>query len=127
MLLVAAAFIRADDRFLICRRPLNKANGGLWEFPGGKIEPGETGAQAVIRECREELGIDLVAAPEPVACVENTKGSVSIRLMLYDSHIAGGTLRLLEHSDAKWIRAEEAANYDLCPADRELINILFPQ
>ena len=59
MLEVAAAIIRKDEKILICQRPANKDLGLLWEFPGGKIEAGETGEQAVIRECREELGVTL--------------------------------------------------------------------
>ena len=59
MLEVAAAIIRKDEKIIICQRPANKDLGLLWEFPGGKIEAGETGEQAVIRECREELGVTL--------------------------------------------------------------------
>ena len=69
MLEVTAAIIRKDNRILICQRPANKSCGLLWEFPGGKIEPGENGEQCIVRECQEELGVTLQVHKEVIDVV----------------------------------------------------------
>ena len=86
---VVAALLRQDGKFLICQRPAHKARGLLWEFPGGKVEPGETMAQALARECREELGVT-VAVEEPVAQVVHEYPDLTIRLTLLAAVITGG-------------------------------------
>ena len=117
---VVAALIWQDGRFLICQRPEYKARGTLWEFVGGKVEPGETGAQALVRECREELGITV--QPGPVF-FETTHRypDLEIRLTVFDAAILEGTPQLLEHMALAWILPEEIANFDFCPADRDIL------
>ena len=117
MVEVAAALIRQGDRFMICRRPAHKARGGLWEFVGGKTEPGETPAEALVRECREELGVT-VAVGEVYMCLTHVYPDITVRLTLFHAAIAEGTPRLLEHSDMRWITPAEIPQYDFCPADR---------
>lgn len=117
---VAAALIWRGGRFLICRRPADKARGGLWEFAGGKVEPGETPAQALARECREELGIRV----EPGAVfmeVTHAYEDITVHLTLLHAAIAAGEPRLLEHQALAWISPEEIPRYDFCPADRPFL------
>ncbi|MGM9661861.1 MAG: (deoxy)nucleoside triphosphate pyrophosphohydrolase [Oscillospiraceae bacterium] len=120
---VVAAFLHDSGRFLLCRRPPQKARGGQWEFPGGKIEPGETGPQALARECREELGVE-IAVEQAAAEVVYAYPDVTVRLTLYAARVAAGAPRRLEHSAFAWVTAEECAGYDLCPADRLLLDAL---
>lgn len=120
MVEVAAALIRKDDTFLICQRPEQKARGLLWEFVGGKLEPGETGEEALIRECQEELGI--YVKPEGIFCqVVHKYPDITIRLSVYNARIAEGTPQLLEHKDLKWITPKEIPLYDFCPADVDVL------
>lgn len=120
---VVAACLVKEDRFLLCRRPMHKARGGQWEFPGGKVESGETNQQAIERELREELGIQ-VLAKEELAGVEHDYPELSIRLTLIKTTLTEGKPRLLEHSELAWVTAGEAGALDLCPADRALLKQL---
>lgn len=123
---VVAALIRDGERFMICQRPAHKARGMLWEFVGGKVEPGETKTEALIRECREEL--DITVVPEDVfAVLIHRYPDLEIRLTLYNAIIAAGTPRLLEHNDLRWITAREIDQYDFCPADEEILLMLKGQ
>lgn len=117
---VVAALIFRGERFLICQRPAHKARGLLWEFVGGKVEPGETLAAALIRECREELDITL-SVGEPYMTVEHTYPDLTVRLTLFRAVIAAGEPRLLEHHDLRWITADEIDQYDFCPADETIL------
>ena len=117
MTAVAAALIWEEGRFLICQRPAHKARGLLWEFVGGKVEPGETGEQALIRECREELGVT-VAVGEVFLETVHAYPDLTIRLTLYSARIAEGRPRALEHRQLRWITPEEIPEYAFCPADR---------
>lgn len=117
---VVAALIWEGDRFMICRRPAHKARGLLWEFVGGKVEPGETREDALIRECREEL--DVTVAPRDVFMdVVHEYPDLTVHLILFNAVIAEGTPRLLEHVDLRWIRAEDIDSFDFCPADTEIL------
>lgn len=120
MLEVVAAFIRDGEKFLICQRPEGKNCALGWEFPGGKIEAGETKARAIIRECREELGVELAVLRELADVVHDYPG-FSIHLTLLECRIISGELTALEHNDVRWITAAEIPNYNFCPADRKLI------
>ncbi len=120
---VAAMISREDGRILICQRPETKARALGWEFPGGKIEPGETIAQALIRECREELAVRLCAGDE-IAAVEYAYPDVRIRLHLIACRIESGEPLALEHREIRWISPNAFADYDFCPADRLLIDQL---
>lgn len=117
---VVAALIWDHDRFMICQRPAYKARGLLWEFVGGKVEPGETKPQALIRECREELDIT-VAPAEPFMELTHAYPDLTIHLSLYHCTIAAGTPRLLEHNDLRWILPSEIPQYEFCPADAEIL------
>ena len=120
MVEVVAALIRSGERFLICQRPAHKARGLLWEFVGGKVEPGETKPEALIRECREELGIGL-AVHDIFTEVTHVYPDISIHLTLYNAAIAEGTPKLLEHNDLRWISPEEIGGFEFCPADEEIL------
>ncbi len=121
---VVAALICQDDRFLICQRPSHKARGLLWEFVGGKREPGETKEEALIRECQEELGIT-VEVGERYMELTHVYPDITIGLTLYMATILQGEPQLLEHNDLRWIKVEEIPNYDFCPADEEILNRLM--
>ena len=95
---VVAALIWDGDRFLICQRPAHKARGLLWEFVGGKVEPGETKAQALIRECREELAVTVTPGPVFME-VTHVYPDLTVHLTLFAAAIAAGTPQLLEHHD----------------------------
>ena len=101
---VVAALIWEGETFLICQRPAHKARGLLWEFVGGKVEPGETREEALVRECREELDIR-VAVGEPFMEVIHAYPDLTVHLTLFHASIAEGTPRKLEHQDIRWIRA----------------------
>ena len=121
---VVAALIWEGETFLICQRPAHKARGLLWEFVGGKVEPGETGEQALIRECREELGVT-VAVGEVFLETVHAYPDLTIRLTLYSARIAEGRPRALEHRQLRWITPEEIPEYAFCPADREILEKLL--
>ena len=120
---VVAALIWQEGRFMICQRPAYKARGLLWEFVGGKTEPGETLEEALIRECREELDIT-VSVGEIFTQVIHEYPDILIRLTLFHCTIAEGTPKLLEHKDLKWILPEEIPQYDFCPADKDILALI---
>ncbi len=120
---VVAALIWDKDRFLICQRPANKARGLLWEFVGGKVEPGETKEQALIRECKEELAITL-SVGDVFLEVDHDNSDIEIHLTLFNATIAEGVPRMLEHNDIRWIATDEISQYDFCPADTMILNKL---
>ena len=120
MLDVVAALIRRGNRFLICQRPAHKSQGLLWEFPGGKVEPGESLEQALIRECREELDITL-AVGEVFMEVVHEYPDLTVHLTLFHAAIASGVPKKLEHNDIRWITPSEIPQYDFCPADAEIL------
>ena len=120
---VVAALIWNADRFMICQRPAHKARGLLWEFVGGKTEPGETMEAALIRECREELDIT-VSVGVVFTQVIHEYPDIHIRLTLFHCIIAEGTPKLLEHEDLKWIHPSEIPNFDFCPADEDILTLI---
>ncbi|NLV35682.1 MAG: (deoxy)nucleoside triphosphate pyrophosphohydrolase [Clostridiaceae bacterium] len=122
MMEVVAALIWDNDKFMICQRPAHKARGLLWEFVGGKVEPGETKEQALIRECREELGLTLSVGDEFMDVIHKYP-DVTVHLTLLNA-TAKGTPQLLEHKDIKWITCDEIPGYKFCPADEEILREL---
>ncbi len=120
---VVAALIWDGDRFMICQRPAHKARGLLWEFVGGKVEPGETKEQALIRECREELAVT-VAVGGVFMEVIHEYPDMTVHLTLFHAAIAQGVPQLLEHNDLRWITREEITRYAFCPADTEILKRL---
>ena len=117
---VVAALIWDGDRFMICQRPAHKARGLLWEFVGGKVEAGETGEQALIRECREEIDVEL-SVGDVFMEVLHEYPDLTLHLTFYNASIAKGTPRKLEHNDIRWITPDEIPDYDFCPADVEIL------
>ena len=117
---VVAALIWEGGKFMICRRPAHKARGLLWEFVGGKVEPGETKEQALVRECREELAVT-VAVEGVFTEVTHVYPDLTIHLTLFNARIAEGTPQKLEHNDIRWITPSEIGNCDFCPADEEIL------
>ena len=117
---VVAALIRDNDKFMICQRPANKARALLWEFVGGKVEPGETKEQALIRECREELAVTL-SAGDVFMDVVHEYPDITVHLTLFNATISEGVPQKLEHNDIKWITVSEIDDYDFCPADVEIL------
>ena len=120
---VVAALIWENNRFLICQRPANKARGLLWEFVGGKVEPGESREEALIRECKEELGVT-VKPLDVFMEVIHPYPDLTIRLILFNAVITHGELTLYEHNDACWITASEIHQYSFCPADKEILEAI---
>lgn len=120
---VVAALIWKDNRFMICQRPASKARGLLWEFVGGKVEPGETNEQALVRECREELDITLSVGDFFMDLV-HIYPDLTVHLFLYHASIKEGIPKLLEHNDLRWITAEDIPRYAFCPADTEILEII---
>lgn len=120
---VVAALIWDGDKFMICQRPAHKARGLLWEFVGGKVEPGETKEQALIRECREELAVT-VAVGDMFMDVVHEYPDLTVHLTLFNAVIMQGEPQKLEHNDIRWIRVDEIPNYDFCPADTVILEKL---
>ena len=120
MVEVVAALIWDGDRFLICQRPSHKTRGLLWEFVGGKIEPGESPEQALIRECNEELGVT-VRVDDIFIDLVHEYPDMTVNLILYNAVIAEGVPQKLEHNDIRWITVSEIDNYGFCPADTEIL------
>ena len=119
---VVAALIWDGSRFMICQRPAHKARGLLWEFVGGKVEPGETKPQALIRECREELGVSLIVH-EPLIDVTHVYPDITIHLTLFRAETDDEPQKL-EHHDIRWITEAQLDGYALCPADAEMVALL---
>ena len=117
---VVAALIWDKDKFMICQRPANKARALLWEFVGGKVEPGETKEYALIRECKEELNI-LLSVGDVFMDVVHEYPDLKVHLTLFDATIAEGEPQKLEHNDIRWITSSEIPNYEFCPADEEIL------
>ena len=117
---VVAALIWEGEKFMICQRPAHKARGLLWEFVGGKVEPGETKEEALIRECREELAVTL-SVGDVFMDVVHEYSDITVHLTLFNATIADGIPQKLEHNDIQWITSGEISNYEFCPADEEML------
>ena len=117
---VVAALIWDKGKFMICQRPAHKARALLWEFVGGKIEPGETEEQALIRECREELAVTL-SVGDIFMDVVHEYPDITVHLTLFHAAIAEGTPQKIEHNDIQWITPAQIPNYDFCPADTQIL------
>ena len=123
---VVAALIWDENRFMICQRPVHKARGSLWEFVGGKVEPGESKEEALIRECREELGVT-VEVGDVFMEVTHQYPDITVHLTLFSASIREGVPQKLEHQDIRWITAEEIGKFSFCPADTEILEKLKKQ
>ena len=120
---VVAALIWDGPKFMICQRPAHKARGLLWEFVGGKVEPGETKPQALIRECREELAVELTVG-DIFMDILHEYPDLTVHLTLFHASIAHGEPQKLEHNDIRWISVSQIPDYDFCPADEEILKKL---
>ena len=123
MVEVVAALIWDKDKFLICQRPAHKARALLWEFVGGKVEPGETKEQALIRECQEELAITL-SVGDTFMDVVHEYPDITVHLTLFNATISKGIPQKLEHNDINWIAVDEIDRYSFCPADEEILEAI---
>ena len=125
LLVVAVALVDADRRVLIAQRPQGKAMAGLWEFPGGKVEPGETPEAALIRELEEELGISTQqACLAPVSFASHSYENFHLLMPLYACRKWQGKPEPREHIALKWVRPQALRDYPMPPADEPLIAAL---
>lgn len=120
---VVAALIWQGDKFLVCQRPAHKARGLLWEFVGGKLETGESRQQALVRECREELAVE-IAVGDVFMEVLHEYPDLLVRLTLFHAVIVAGTPKMLEHNDLRWITVDQIPALDFCPADVDILKKL---
>ena len=123
---VVAALVVQDGKFMICQRPAHKARGLLWEFVGGKVEQGETRKQALVRECREELGVT-VAPGEIYMEVDHVYPDITIHLTLFRAAIVSGRPQKLEHADIRFIAPSDIPLYAFCPADGAILERIVLQ
>jgi 8-oxo-dGTP diphosphatase len=124
MLVVAAALTDAEGRVLMARRPAGKQHAGLWEFPGGKVEPDETPKAALVRELREELGVEIdPQGLDPIAFSESP-GARHLVLLLYRCRSWRGGAQALDAAEIRWFAVDEFAALDMPPADRPLAEAL---
>ena len=123
---VVAALIWDKGRFMICQRPVTKSCAMLWEFVGGKVEAGETKEQALMRECREELGIELKVG-DIFTEVVHEYPDITVHLTLFNASIAEGVPQKLEHNDIRWITPAEIPDYNFCPADKEILEKILAE
>ncbi len=120
---VAAAVIERDGRILIARRRPGDRFGGVWEFPGGKVEPGEEPRQGLRREIREELDLDIDVG-STLGDFPFASEAFSLLLTAFRATILGGLIRLHDHSEIAWVRPEELSGYDFALPDRPLVRRL---
>jgi mutator protein MutT len=118
---VLAAVVRRHDKYLICQRPFHKRHGGLWEFPGGKLEPGETYLGAAQRELAEELAVKVLTVGSPLFSIADPGSEFLIEFI---PTMIEGEPKRLEHLDLKWMSLEELPSVALAPSDRRFIEFL---
>lgn len=122
VLVVAVALIDGDGRVLIAQRPEGKQMAGLWEFPGGKVEPGERPEAALIRELREELGIEVSqSCLAPFVFASHAYESFHLLMPLYLCRRWEGTVVAHEHAALKWVRPNQLSDWPMPPADEPLV------
>ncbi len=125
LLVVAVALIDADGRVLLSRRPEGKPMAGMWEFPGGKVEPGETPEAALIRELAEELAIDVREnCLAPFSFASHRYDDFHLLMPLYVCRVWDGVVRPREGQQTKWVRPNHLRDYPMPAADKPLIAML---
>lgn len=120
---IAAAIIRENNKILICQRSAGGSTGYLWEFPGGKIEQGEDAAECVVRECKEELAVD-IAVQGIFDKTQYTYPEGELQITFLDATIVKGNITLNVHLDFKWVDISSLEEYDFCPADKDVVKKL---
>ncbi len=120
---VVAALIWENRKFLACQRPAHKARGLCWEFVGGKVEPGETKPEALKRECREELDVQIEVMDELMQLTHEYP-DITVHLTFFRARIVKGEPNKLEHNDIRWITVDEIPAYTFCPADDTFLAFL---
>ncbi|MFK0686045.1 8-oxo-dGTP diphosphatase MutT [Ochrobactrum sp. BD67] len=126
LLVAACALVDSDGRVLLTQRPEGKQLAGLWEFPGGKVEPGETPEETLIRELQEEIGIVTKAAClAPLTFASHTYDDFHLLMPLYVCRRYEGIARGLEGQALKWVRPKDMRDYPMPPADEPLIPFLL--
>ncbi|WP_024849267.1 MULTISPECIES: (deoxy)nucleoside triphosphate pyrophosphohydrolase [unclassified Aminobacter] len=126
VLVAACALVDADGRVLIGQRPEGKQLAGLWEFPGGKVEPGETPEETLVRELAEELGIETkVACLAPLTFASHSYDTFNLLMPLYVCRRYWGIPQAKEHQALKWVRPKNLRDYPMPPADAPLIPFLI--
>ncbi len=122
LLVAACALIDADGRVLLARRPANKDMAGLWEFPGGKVDPGERPEETLVRELKEELGIDVQeACLAPLTFASHTYPQFQLLMPLWVCRRWEGEVKALEGQELAWVRPNRLRDYPMPPADEPLI------
>jgi mutator protein MutT len=119
---VIAAVIRRDRRFLVCQRPGHKRHGGLWEFPGGKVEPNESDESAARRELAEELGVHVESVAEPDFSIADPDSPF---LVVFVPTLVTGDPTRHEHTALAWLTPAELAELPLAPSDRRYVEVLL--
>lgn len=121
---VSAGVILQNGRILVCQRRHKDGSPGQWEFPGGKQEPGETAAECLVRECREELAISL--RPGRILCeIDWPPASPTHHFTFFVATIVEGPPRCLEHADIRWALPEKLDAFDYCPADAAVLPVII--
>lgn len=118
---VVAALVWKQDRFMICQRPVNKTRALEWEFVGGKVEKGETLEQALVRECREEIGVEPLVG-SVYAEVDHVYPDITIHLTLFNASLKDEEPQKLEHNDIRFILPSEIPQFEFCPADKDILD-----
>jgi 8-oxo-dGTP diphosphatase len=122
VLVAAAALLDSDGRVLLAKRPEGKKMAGLWEFPGGKVDPGETPERALIRELQEELGVDTrTSCLAPIGFASHAYDDFHLLMPLYVCRVWQGTPQSKEGQDLAWVRPARLSDYPMPPADIPLI------
>ena len=121
---VAAVIQNEEGKILIAQRNLKKSQGGLWEFPGGKIEPNETKEEAIIREIKEEMDIDIETKKFIDQKIFNYPDK-DINLIAIECKQIKGDIKLNEHEDFKWVNKNELKNFNFAPADKFIIKTIL--
>ena len=126
VLVAACAQVDADGRVLLAQRPQGKSMAGLWEFPGGKVEPGETPERSLIRELKEELAIDVKeACLAPLTFASHSYPDFHLLMPLFVCRRWDGTVSALEGQQLVWVKPNRLRDYDMPPADVPLVSHLM--